>query len=86
MPVNYDVLVYHDFVDTTRDTPLAVGADAHVGLGFEHGLHVVAVAPPIHEGKDATIVLANHDRPMADVQKRLAWSAPKLGESPGALG
>jgi hypothetical protein len=45
-----DLLIYRDF--DSVDVELAVGdnAEEKLGSGF-NGLHVVAVAAPIHEGK-----------------------------------
>jgi hypothetical protein len=70
----YDLLVYHDFEDTVNDA-LAVGEDAGRKLGdtFE-GLCVAAVGPPIHDSKDATVVLAHRASPMPDVQAFLERS------------
>jgi hypothetical protein len=65
MSTNYDLLIYHDFTDTF-DSPLTVGDSARA-LGFED-MHVVALGPPIHEGKDRTIVLAHGARPMREMQ------------------
>jgi hypothetical protein len=62
LAIGYDLLIYHDFSDTF-DTQIQVGDSARV-LGFED-LHVVALGPPIHEGKDRTLVLAHGARPNA---------------------
>lgn len=67
-----DLLVYHDFTDTTSDTPPPIGTHAGDWLGTAYeGLYVVAVAPPVHGGRAATVVLAHSARPMPDMQARL---------------
>jgi hypothetical protein len=69
--VGLDLLVYHDMTAYT-DTNLTVGADAGVELGEPFaGYHIVAVGPPIHEGKDRTVVLAFGARPMTEIQALL---------------
>lgn len=64
----YDVFVYHDLSDSTGTT-LAIGDDA--AKLAAPGKWIVALGPPIHDGKDATIVLGDDPRPMTDVQKLL---------------
>lgn len=66
---NYDVFVYRDLSDYT-DAPAAVGM-AWPDPGNGDGMHIVAMGRPIHEGKDATIVLAVGARPLEDVQRLL---------------
>jgi hypothetical protein len=57
-----DLFTYRDF--DTLDVELSVGDNAAERLGSEFkGLHVVALGPPIHEGKDLTVVLASEHRP-----------------------
>jgi hypothetical protein len=63
-----DLLVYHDFTDT-GDAVLRVGESA-ASLGYPD-LHVAAIGPPIHEGKERTVVLAHGARPMPRVQELL---------------
>jgi hypothetical protein len=56
-----DIFTYHEF--DSLDVELDVGDNAAEKLGFEfQDLHVVAIGPPIHDGKDATIVLASEHR------------------------
>jgi hypothetical protein len=56
-----DLFTYRDF--DSLDVELEVGDNAAEKLGFEFkGLHVVALGPPIHDGKDATVVLASEHR------------------------
>ncbi len=59
-----DLLVYHDFTDTT-DSNLRVG-DSAEPLGYAD-LHVVAIGPPIHGGKERTVVLGHGARAMPEV-------------------
>ena len=57
-----DLFTYRDF--DSLDVELDVGDNAAEKLGFEFkGLHVVALGPPIHDGKDATVVLGSEHRP-----------------------
>jgi hypothetical protein len=63
-----DLLVYHDFTDTNNNE-LRVG-DSAEPLGYAD-LHVVAIGPPIHGGKERTIVLGHGARPMQEVQDLL---------------
>jgi len=59
---NLDLFQYRDF--DSVDVQLSVGDSAEEKLGDSfHGLYVVAVGPPVHEGKDATVVLAHERRP-----------------------
>jgi hypothetical protein len=58
----FDLFIYRDF--DSLDVELDLGDSAAQKLGFEFkGLHVVAIGPPIRDGKDATIVLASERRP-----------------------
>ena len=59
---NLDLLIYRDF--DSVDVDLEVGDDAQqkLGSGF-NGLHIAAVGPPIHDGKDYAVVLAAETRP-----------------------
>jgi hypothetical protein len=59
---NLDLFQYRD-IDSV-DMQLGVGDSAQEKLGdsFE-GLYVVTVGPPIHDGQDATVVLAHEHRP-----------------------
>lgn len=69
----FDLFTYRDF--DSLDVELDVGDNAAEKLGFEFkGLHVVALGPPIHEGKDATIVLGSEHRPerMRELQRFFA--------------
>jgi len=57
-----DLFTYRDF--DSLGVELEVGDNAAEKLGFEFkGLQVVALGPPIHDGKDATVVLASAHRP-----------------------
>jgi hypothetical protein len=57
-----DLFIYRDF--DSLDVELDVGDNAAEKLGIEFkGLHVVAFGPPIHEGRDKTVVLAAEARP-----------------------
>ena len=73
--MNYDLLIYHDMTDDTESTggripPIGAIAEEWFGhLGKDR--FVVAVGPPIHGSKDATVVLAVGSRPMDDVQAQL---------------
>lgn len=59
----YDVLVYHDF-DSFVEPELAMnGAE----LGFGADLSVAAIGDPIHEGREATIILGGL-APMPEMQ------------------
>lgn len=56
-----DLFTYREF--DSLDVELEVGDNAAEKLGFEFkGLLVVALGPPIHDGKDATVVLASQHR------------------------
>jgi hypothetical protein len=56
-----DLFIYRDF--DSLGVELDVGDNAAEKLGIEFkGLHVVALGPPIHEGRDKTIVLAAEAR------------------------
>jgi hypothetical protein len=58
----FDLFTYRDF--DSLDVELDVGDNAAEKLGFEfRGLHVVALGPPLHDGKDATVVLASEQSP-----------------------
>jgi hypothetical protein len=57
-----DLLQYRDFDSIDVDLNVGDNAGEKLGSGFE-GLYVVAVGPPLHEGKDATVVLAHEHRP-----------------------
>jgi len=64
----YDLLVYHDFTDTINDR-LTSGDDAGEKLGDKFaGMRVVAVGSPVHEGRDATVILAHSNWPMDALQ------------------
>jgi hypothetical protein len=57
-----DLFIYRDF--DSLGVELDVGDNAAEKLGIEFkGLHVVALGPPIHEGRDKTVVLATEARP-----------------------
>jgi hypothetical protein len=59
---NLDLFTYRDF--DSLNVRLNVGDNAAEKLGMEFkDLYVVAVGPPIHEGRDKTIVLAAEARP-----------------------
>ena len=58
---NLDLFHYVDF--DSIDAGLAVGDDAGEKLGEDfEGLYVVAVGPPIHKGRKATVVVAHEHR------------------------
>ena len=58
----FDLFTYRDF--DSLDVELDLGDNAAEKLGFEFkGLYIVAIGPPIRDGKDATIVLASERRP-----------------------
>lgn len=69
--ISLDLLRYHDFHHTTG-AAINVGdeASAIFGPDFE-GLRIVSVGPPIHEGKDMTVVVAHSDRAMERMQEVL---------------
>ena len=69
MAIGYDLLIYRDFSDTF-DTEIQVGDSARV-LGFED-LHVVALGPPIHEGK-----AARHLLEALELERRRLWSSTR---------
>jgi hypothetical protein len=70
---NYDVLKYHDF--SSGDVTVQVG-DPATKLGFEEGWFVSGVYPPLHDGKDATIVLSGAgSRPIRGLEKLLGPSS-----------
>jgi hypothetical protein len=57
-----DLFIYRDF--DSLDVKLDVGDNAAEKLGMEFkGLYVVAFGPPIHGGKEETVVLASEHRP-----------------------
>lgn len=57
----FDLFTYRDF--DSLDVKLELGDNAAEKLGFEFkGLRVVALGPPIRDGKDATVVLAPERR------------------------
>lgn len=66
---NYDLLIYRDMTDHVNETPPSVGDRAD--FLAEPEMYVAAIGPPIHEGKDATIVLKHDHRPDAEIQKLL---------------
>jgi hypothetical protein len=81
----YDLLVYHDFTDNLNAS-LNVGDDAEAKLGDTFtGMYVVAVAPPVHEGRAATVVLAHGNRPMEELQQRLGGSGPRSAGRVGQI-
>jgi hypothetical protein len=61
----WDVLVYHDF--SSSDLP-EVGQPFP---GFADELRVVAVTPPLHEGREAIVVLAFGTSSMPELESRL---------------
>ena len=74
--VRLDLLVYHDMTDYTG-AKLNRGADAGLEFGPTFAdYHIVAVGPPIHPGKDATVVLAHNTRPMEAIQALLDKNQP----------
>jgi poly(3-hydroxybutyrate) depolymerase len=83
--VNYDLLIYHDLNDPTESTGSSLpslGDAAEKWFGpFGEDRHVVALAPPIHRGKNATVVLAHGSRPMPEVQERLTPAPDPLDTS-----
>jgi hypothetical protein len=69
--VGMDLLVYHDMTDYTG-ADLTEGADAGKEFGDTFaGYHIVAVGPPIHSGKDVTVVLAHGSQPMEEFRALL---------------
>ena len=60
-----DLLLYRD-LKTTRSYEVGEPVPE---LG--EGLHVVAVAPPLHAGRAATIVVAHRTNPMDVLERRL---------------
>jgi hypothetical protein len=75
--VGMDLLVYHDMTDYTG-ADLTVGADAGKEFGDTFaGYYVAAVGPPVHPGKDVTVVLAHGRRPMQEFDALLS----KLADS-----
>ncbi len=73
---NLDLLVYRDFSDTFHPAIPAIGSPAAPWLGAQFdGLHVAAISKPIHEGRLATVVLAQGTDGMLEVQNRLDGSA-----------
>ena len=66
---DYDVLTYHDF---RAEDPYSIGDLApELGRPDYPEMHVVAVGPPIHPGKDATLVIAFRTTPMPELQELL---------------
>jgi hypothetical protein len=65
---NYDLLIYRDF--DSIDIELHLGTPASA-IGPGEDMHVVAIGPPIHSGKDATVVLAHGSRRMERIQEVL---------------
>jgi hypothetical protein len=63
----YDLLVYHD-LDSYITPELGMTASE---LGFSEQGHVVALGPPIHDGRVATAVIAARPGPMPEVQSFL---------------
>jgi hypothetical protein len=78
MFIGIDLLVYRDLTDPIHEKLPSVGDDAAEWLGEEfRGMYVVAVGPPIHEGKDATVVLGAEYRPeLAQGLKRFVDREP----------
>ena len=71
----FDLFIYRDF--DSLDLELDVGDNAAEKLGFEFkGLHVVALGPPIHEGKDAAIVLGSERRPEQITELQRFFAVP----------
>jgi hypothetical protein len=71
----FDLFTYREF--DSLDVELAVGDNAAEKLGFEFkGQHVVALGPPIHDGKDATIVLASERDPERMTELQSFFAAP----------
>jgi hypothetical protein len=62
---SYDVLVYRDL---ETDRSYEVGEPAPE-LG--EGLYVVAMAPPLHPGRAATVVVAHRNKRMEVLERRL---------------
>jgi hypothetical protein len=57
-----DLFIYRDFDSLDVEIDVYDNAAEKLGIEFK-GLHVVALGPPIHEGKDKTVVLASEHRP-----------------------
>ena len=71
----FDLFTYRDF--DSLDLELAVAVNAAEKLGFEfRGLRVVALGPPIHDGNDATIVLASEGHPERMTELQRFFAAP----------
>ncbi len=69
---NYDVIVYHDLSSLVASVR---PGDAARELGdiFGEDMFVSGVYPPLHEGKDATVVISGGStRPVAGLEKLLA--------------
>jgi hypothetical protein len=75
---NLDLFIYRDF--DTLDVELDVGDNAAERLGMDfRDLYVVAVGPPIHKGRDKTVVLASEARPemMQEIKRFFAEPSDK---------
>jgi hypothetical protein len=68
---NYDVIVYHDF--DSREVSVQVGDSAKkLGNIFRDDEFVSGIYPPLHEGKDATVVISGGgDRPVRGLEQVL---------------
>jgi len=53
---NLDLFIYRHFDSLNVDLDVGDNAAEKLGIEFK-GLHVVALGPPIHEGRDKTVVL-----------------------------
>jgi len=72
----YDVLVYHDFDSFVEPKKGMNGRD----LAFGEDRAVVAVGPPIHEGRAATVILGGL-REMPEMEALLdVWAKAKQAE------
>jgi hypothetical protein len=66
---DYDVLTYHDL---RTDDAYSIGDLApQLGRPDYPEMHVVAVGPPIHPGKDASLVVAFRNTSMPVLQELL---------------
>ena len=69
---NYDVIVYHDLSSLVASVRPGDPA-RELGDIFGEDMSVSGVYPPLHEGKDATVVISGGStRPVPGLEKLLA--------------
>ncbi len=69
---NYDVIVYHDLSSLVASVRPGDSA-RELGDIFGEDMFMSGVYPPLHEGKDATVVISGGaSRPVAGLEKLFA--------------